>query len=127
MQYLYLSAKLVSSFHQYKIWLLYRSNHLFMCVLYIHCISLSLLISSLAITSRDVLVTSGLSIEQLASVWNLADVDRDSKLSLDEFGIACHMVRFIKKGLFIDMSLNTRVYLYLGNTSYKFGYPNYDY
>ena len=47
---------------------------------------------------RDVLQTSGLPPTTLARIWDLSDLDRDGKLSIDEFCIACHLTRYAKKG-----------------------------
>ena len=44
------------------------------------------------------LMTSGLSPEQLASIWNLSDMNRDARISIDEFAIACHLTRYLKTG-----------------------------
>ncbi|ELU06407.1 hypothetical protein CAPTEDRAFT_198392 [Capitella teleta] len=58
--------------------------------------------------ARDVLCTSGLCRMQLALVWNLADVDRDACLSSDEFAVACHLVRLLKKGEMITGPINVQ-------------------
>ena len=47
---------------------------------------------------RELLLTSGLNQHQLASVWNLSDINRDGCLSIDEFCIACHITRYCKTG-----------------------------
>ena len=47
---------------------------------------------------RELLLTSGLNQHQLATVWNLSDMNRDGCLSIDEFCIACHITRYCKTG-----------------------------
>ena len=51
-----------------------------------------------ATVACGVLLTAGVSLDVLAAVWNLAEVDRDGKLSPDEFSIACHLCRMCRKG-----------------------------
>ncbi len=58
---------------------------------------LGVLVFSAAVV-RELLLTSGLEREQLATVWNVSDTDRDGALSIDEFCIACHVTRYIKSG-----------------------------
>ncbi|KAK7491971.1 hypothetical protein BaRGS_00016817, partial [Batillaria attramentaria] len=48
--------------------------------------------------ASHVLLASGLSREVLGHVWNLADVNRDGRLDLDEFCLACHLLRYVKAG-----------------------------
>ena len=48
--------------------------------------------------ARDAFTHTGLPAEQLAQVWDLADVNRDGRLDPDEFNIACHLIRMVKKG-----------------------------
>ena len=47
--------------------------------------------------AADVFKTSGLSSDVLADVWDVSDVTRDGHLSLDEFCVACHLLRFCRK------------------------------
>ncbi|XP_077981791.1 uncharacterized protein LOC144436806 [Glandiceps talaboti] len=59
-----------------------------------------------AIHARNIFVSSKLPIGSLAQVWNLSDIDRDGKLDCDEFAIALHLLRFIKRGNQIHGSIN---------------------
>ena len=47
---------------------------------------------------RQVFQASGLTSEVLTHVWNLSDVTRDGRLDVDEFCVACHLLRFLKAG-----------------------------
>ncbi|XP_041357628.1 microtubule-associated protein futsch-like [Gigantopelta aegis] len=61
--------------------------------------------------ARDVFNHTGLPAEQLALVWDLADVNRDGRLDPDEFNIACHLIRMIKKGEYNFGPVNVFSYL----------------
>lgn len=62
-------------------------------------------------TACSILIRSGLSEDILARIWNLSDIDRDGKLSQDEFFVALHLTRFCKQGNSIDGSVNVRAIL----------------
>ncbi|XP_076462659.1 uncharacterized protein LOC143295010 isoform X2 [Babylonia areolata] len=47
---------------------------------------------------RHVFEASELTSEVLTQVWDLCDVTRDGKLDLEEFCVACHLLRFLKAG-----------------------------
>lgn len=65
------------------------------CVSYMKFLFFSLLAS----VAREVFLTSSLPEPILSLVWDLSDWERDGKLSSDEFVVACHLVRQLKKGL----------------------------
>jgi hypothetical protein len=54
---------------------------------------------------RPVLNQSGLGQAVLAKIWTLADVDKDGRLSQDEFAIAVHLIEKAKKGLTLPITL----------------------
>lgn len=62
-------------------------------------------------TACAVLIGSGLSDDVLARIWNLSDINRDGKLSKDEFFVALHLTRFCKQGNSIEGSVNVRAIL----------------
>ncbi|XP_043919490.1 intersectin-2 [Protopterus annectens] len=47
---------------------------------------------------RNVLLQSNLTQTQLATIWNLADIDRDGKLKADEFILAMHLTDMARSG-----------------------------
>merc|ERR1719187_839854 len=51
-----------------------------------------------AVQARSLLLQSGLPQQTLAGVWNLADVDKDGKLSCEEFILAMHLCEVAMKG-----------------------------
>uniref|UniRef100_A0AAY4D1R3 Intersectin 2a n=1 Tax=Denticeps clupeoides TaxID=299321 RepID=A0AAY4D1R3_9TELE len=54
---------------------------------------------------RNALTSSNLTQTQLATIWNLADVDRDGQLKAEEFILAMHLVDMAKTGLPLPLSL----------------------
>jgi hypothetical protein len=58
----------------------------------------SSIILPLVVDARAVLLSSGLGLDALARIWDVAEVDRDGRLNSDEFCIACHLCRLSKKG-----------------------------
>ncbi|MBN3318608.1 ITSN2 protein, partial [Atractosteus spatula] len=56
---------------------------------------------------RNALATSNLTQTQLATIWNLADVDKDGKLKADEFILAMHLVDMAKTGQPLPLTLPT--------------------
>ncbi|XP_063039904.1 intersectin-2b isoform X2 [Engraulis encrasicolus] len=54
---------------------------------------------------RNVLSSTMLSQTQLASIWNLADVDKDGKLRAEEFILAMHLVDMAKMGQPLPLTL----------------------
>ncbi|XP_033874350.3 intersectin-2 isoform X1 [Acipenser ruthenus] len=55
--------------------------------------------------ARNALVMSNLTQTQLATIWNLADIDRDGKLKAEEFILAMHLVDMAKTGQPLPLSL----------------------
>nr|XP_057945813.1 intersectin-2b isoform X1 [Doryrhamphus excisus] len=56
---------------------------------------------------RSAMATTMLSQTQLASIWNLADVDKDGKLTAEEFILAMHLVDMAKSGQPLPPTLPT--------------------
>ncbi|CAL8313742.1 unnamed protein product [Lota lota] len=54
---------------------------------------------------RNALLASNLTQTQLATIWTLADVDRDGQLRADEFILAMHLVDMAKTGHPLPLSL----------------------
>ncbi|KAI8774032.1 microtubule-associated protein futsch, partial [Biomphalaria glabrata] len=48
--------------------------------------------------ATEIFRASQLSDDVLIQIWDLADFGRDGKLSLEEFSIACHLLRHVKEG-----------------------------
>merc|ERR1719348_1293287 len=44
-----------------------------------------------AVQARTILLQTGLAQQTLASVWNISDIDKDGKLSVEEFILAMHL------------------------------------
>ncbi|XP_041043901.1 intersectin-2-like isoform X2 [Carcharodon carcharias] len=55
--------------------------------------------------ARNALVQSNLSHNQLATIWNLADVDQDGKLRAEEFILAMHLIEMAKCGQPLPLTL----------------------
>ncbi|XP_043538848.1 intersectin-2-like isoform X2 [Chiloscyllium plagiosum] len=55
--------------------------------------------------ARNALVQSNLSHNQLATIWSLADVDKDGKLRAEEFILAMHLIEVAKSGQPLPLSL----------------------
>merc|ERR1740128_121441 len=51
-----------------------------------------------AVQARSVLLQTGLAQQTLATVWNLADIDKDGKLNVEEFILAMHLCDMGQKG-----------------------------
>ncbi|TNM95026.1 hypothetical protein fugu_017785 [Takifugu bimaculatus] len=54
---------------------------------------------------RNALIASNLTQTQLATIWTLADVDRDGRLQGDEFILAMHLVDMAKSGRPLPLTL----------------------
>ncbi|KAJ8291182.1 hypothetical protein GJAV_G00022340 [Gymnothorax javanicus] len=54
---------------------------------------------------RSILAKSNLTQVQLATIWNLADLDKNGKLSAEEFILAMHLVDMVKMGLPLPLTL----------------------
>ncbi|XP_018431025.1 PREDICTED: intersectin-2 [Nanorana parkeri] len=54
---------------------------------------------------KNALVQSNLSQTQLATIWSLADIDRDGKLKADEFVLAMHLTDMAKAGQPLPLTL----------------------
>lgn len=50
------------------------------------------------IQARNILLKSGLSNQQLASIWNLSDIDKDGNLTCEEFILSMHLIDMAKAG-----------------------------
>jgi hypothetical protein len=50
------------------------------------------------IQSRGILIQSGLPQQTLAGIWNLSDIDKDGRLSLEEFVLAMHLIDMVRGG-----------------------------
>ncbi|XP_067840599.1 intersectin-2-like isoform X2 [Heptranchias perlo] len=55
--------------------------------------------------ARNTLVQSNLSHNQLATIWNLADVDQDGKLRAEEFILAMHLIDMARSGQPLPLTL----------------------
>uniref|UniRef100_A0A4W3I657 Intersectin 2b n=1 Tax=Callorhinchus milii TaxID=7868 RepID=A0A4W3I657_CALMI len=55
--------------------------------------------------ARNALVQSSLSQTQLATIWNLADIDKDGKLKAEEFILAMHLIDMAKSGQPLPLTL----------------------
>merc|ERR1719367_18049 len=51
-----------------------------------------------AVQARTILLQTGLAQQTLASVWNISDIDKDGKLSVEEFILAMHLCDMGQKG-----------------------------
>ncbi|XP_031586760.2 intersectin-2b isoform X1 [Oreochromis aureus] len=58
---------------------------------------------------KGVMESTMLSKIQLASIWNLADVDKDGKLQAEEFILAMHLVDLAKSGQPLPLTLPTEL------------------
>ncbi|XP_061735340.1 intersectin-2-like isoform X2 [Nerophis ophidion] len=58
---------------------------------------------------RSAMATTMLSQTQLATIWNLADVDKDGKLTAEEFILAMHLVDVAKSGQTLPPTLPTEL------------------
>ncbi|XP_066554752.1 intersectin-2 isoform X5 [Amia ocellicauda] len=56
---------------------------------------------------RNALTASNLTQTQLATIWNLSDVDKDGKLKAEEFILAMHLVDIAKSGQPLPLTLPT--------------------
>ncbi|TSO67474.1 Intersectin-2 [Bagarius yarrelli] len=54
---------------------------------------------------RNAMGSTSLSQSQLATIWNLADVDKDGKLKAEEFILAMHLVDMAKEGHVLPLAL----------------------
>ncbi|XP_015747675.1 PREDICTED: trichohyalin-like [Acropora digitifera] len=73
--------------------------------------------------ARSLFIRSKLPLPELSKIWfvrflirgknvlNMSDIDRDGKLSQDEFFVALHLTRFCKQGNSIEGSVNVRTIL----------------
>ncbi|XP_032877202.1 intersectin-2 isoform X2 [Amblyraja radiata] len=55
--------------------------------------------------AKNALVQSNLSHNQLATIWNLADVDKDGKLRAEEFILAMHLIDVARSGQPLPITL----------------------
>lgn len=46
----------------------------------------------------EIFKASKLESEKLASVWDWSDLNRDGRISRDEWVVACHLLRHLKNG-----------------------------
>jgi len=54
--------------------------------------------SPTATDAKNLLQASELPSEQLADVWDRSDLNRDGKLDVEEWTVACQLVRLLKQG-----------------------------
>ncbi|XP_035825622.1 intersectin-1 [Aplysia californica] len=59
----------------------------------------------LGVEARAILMQSGLPQQVLAQIWTLADIDRDGKLTCDEFCIAMHLSELGRMGITLPPTL----------------------
>lgn len=57
------------------------------------------------VEARAILVQTGVPQQMLAQIWNLSDVDKDGKLSCDEFCIAMHLIDLVRIGAVLPAKL----------------------
>ncbi|XP_031567519.1 trichohyalin-like isoform X2 [Actinia tenebrosa] len=62
-------------------------------------------------TACGIMMLSNLESSTLSKIWNLSDIDRDAKLSLEEFAIAFHLLRYCKKGNELEGSIDVKAML----------------
>ncbi|XP_052090011.1 intersectin-1-like isoform X3 [Mytilus californianus] len=62
------------------------------------------------VEARALLVQTGLPQPILAQIWNLADYDKDGKLSCEEFCIALHLADLVKAGVSLPPKLPPELY-----------------
>ncbi|XP_028414300.1 ralBP1-associated Eps domain-containing protein 1-like isoform X2 [Dendronephthya gigantea] len=55
--------------------------------------------------ARDFFLKSGLGVDVLSKIWNLADLDSDGALNFEEFCIAMHIVVAVRHGLDVPATL----------------------
>mmetsp|Transcript_25040 Transcript_25040/g.27848 ORF Transcript_25040/g.27848 Transcript_25040/m.27848 type:complete len:590 (+) Transcript_25040:170-1939(+) len=55
--------------------------------------------------TKELLLGSGVAVEDLVTIWNLSDIDKDNRLSLDEYCIARFLVDAVKIGQKIPATL----------------------
>jgi hypothetical protein len=61
--------------------------------------SIHIVLYLLAEEAKPIFIKSQLLTGHLAHVWNLADYDHDGNLSVNEFVLATHLMRFLKSGV----------------------------
>jgi EH domain-containing protein 3/EH domain-containing protein 1 len=54
---------------------------------------------------KPVLMESGLSNDDLAKIWRLADWDGDGYMDLDEFSVAMHLITAVQRGAYLPEKL----------------------
>ncbi|CAG5135473.1 unnamed protein product, partial [Candidula unifasciata] len=59
----------------------------------------------LGVEARAILMQSGLPQPVLAQIWSLSDIDRDGKLTCDEFCIAMHLTELARMGQVLPPAL----------------------
>ncbi|XP_061091351.1 intersectin-2-like [Conger conger] len=58
---------------------------------------------------RSVLAASHLTQAQLATIWNLADINKDGRLTAEEFILAMHLVDMAKMGLSLPLTIPVKL------------------
>jgi len=49
-------------------------------------------------TAREALLNTGIEVDYLRKIWELADIERDGTLDMDEFALALHLTEIVKMG-----------------------------
>ena len=57
--------------------------------------------------AKTILTETGLGTSSLRKIWDLADMDKDGQLDLQEFVVAMHLADLVKGGSAIPKSLDT--------------------
>ena len=78
-----------------------------LCQLLVYIVSIinTYVPASIGAEVRPILAKSELSNPILAKVWELSDIDKDGRLSCDEFVIAMHLIEKAKGGLNLPRTL----------------------
>ena len=75
------------------------------------------------VEARALLVHTGLPQPILAQIWNLADFDKDGKLTCEEFCIAMHLADLVKAGVILPPKLPVELYPTKGRAGSITGTP----
>ncbi|XP_055956108.1 uncharacterized protein LOC126819670 isoform X1 [Patella vulgata] len=57
-------------------------------------------------TAREIFQQTGLTSDQLALVWDLADINRDGRLDYGEWTVACQLIKLAKLGQSLEVPIN---------------------
>lgn len=70
----------------------------------------------------EIFKASKLESEKLASVWDWSDLNRDGRLSRDEWVVACHLLRHLKYGQLLQLFETLSFVTYLKNVQLLYIY-----